>query len=88
MKAILEFDLNEPQDVAHHKMCVDSPDMVKFLWDVEQDILRPHRKHGYGGVIGQRLNHLLETNAEVTEAIGLLEDLYYEIKSGRFDYEY
>lgn len=87
MKGILEFDLNEPQDIAHHKMCVDSPDMVKFLWDVEQLVLRPHRKYGYGELPGQRLNHLLETNPAVAEAIGLLENLYYEIKAGRFDYE-
>ena len=87
MKGILEFDLNEPQDTAHHKMCVDSPDMVKFLWDVEQSVFRPHRKHGYSGLVGQRLNHLLETNPAVEEVISVLEDLYYEIKAGRFDYE-
>jgi hypothetical protein len=88
MKAILEFDLNEPDDDRHHKMCVDARDMSVFLWDVEQQVFRPARKHGYeASTIGKRLNELLDTNGGVVEAIGLLEDLYFNLKSGRFDYE-
>lgn len=38
MKAILEFDLNEEDDVIAHKRCVQSLDLVLMLWDVEQEL--------------------------------------------------
>jgi hypothetical protein len=83
MKAILEFDLNEPDDRMHHKMAVDSQDMLIFIWDVEQDVFRPHRKHGYGNL---RLDQLVANHPEVREAISLLEEMYYELKANRFNY--
>jgi len=36
MKAILEFNLDEPQDVDAHKRAVKSLDMAIALWDIEQ----------------------------------------------------
>jgi len=44
MKAILEFDLNEPDDVTAHKRAVKSLDMAIALWDIEQ-YLRSHTKY-------------------------------------------
>jgi hypothetical protein len=38
MKAILEFDLNEPDDVTAHKRCVQAVDLAIMLWDVEQEL--------------------------------------------------
>lgn len=35
-KAILEFDLNEPDDVEAHKRVVKSLDLTLALWDIEQ----------------------------------------------------
>lgn len=88
MKAILEFDLNEPDDRKHHKMCVDAVDLYCFIWDVEQEIFRPHRKHGYsGGLDAKRLNELIEAHPEVDEALDILERMYWELKSGKFEYE-
>jgi len=84
MKAILEFDLNEPDDRMHHKMAVDSQDMLIFIWDVEQDVFRPHRKHGYANL---RLNQLVANHPEVREAISLLEEMYYKLKEDRFKYD-
>ena len=34
MKAVLEFDLNEPDDVTAHKRCVKSLDMALVLWEL------------------------------------------------------
>ena len=84
MKAILEFDLNEPDDRLHHKMAIDAQDLACFVWDVEQHVFRPHRKHGYGR---PRLDKLIDEHPEVREAIGLLEEMYYELKGGKFNYE-
>lgn len=35
-KAILEFDLNEPEDIEAHKRAIKSLDLVLALWDIEQ----------------------------------------------------
>jgi len=35
-KAILEFDLNEPDDVTAHKQAVKALDMAIVLWDMDQ----------------------------------------------------
>lgn len=35
-KAILEFDLNEPDDVTTHKRVMKALDMAIVLWDMDQ----------------------------------------------------
>lgn len=40
MKAVLEFDMNEPDDVEAHKRCVQSLDLAISLWDIEQELRR------------------------------------------------
>lgn len=44
MKAILEFDLNEPDDVVAHKRAVKALDLCLALWDVDQ-YLRAQTKY-------------------------------------------
>lgn len=43
-KAILEFDLNEPDDKEAHKRAVKALDMALALWDIEQ-YLRAQTKY-------------------------------------------
>lgn len=43
-KAILEFDLNDPDDVVEHKRAVKSLDLCLALWDIEQ-YLRSQTKY-------------------------------------------
>lgn len=84
MKAIIEFDLNDPDDRHEHKRMLQAGDMYCFIWDVEQMVFRPHRKHGYpDSVRGRKLNELIEAHPEVDQAIGLLEEMYYELKQDR-----
>jgi len=45
MKAILEFDLNEPDDIQAHMRCVKSLDLVLFILKIEGE-LRGKLKHG------------------------------------------
>jgi hypothetical protein len=45
MKAILEFDLNEPDDIQAHLRCVKSLDLVLFILKIEGE-LRGKLKHG------------------------------------------
>ena len=44
MKAILEFNLNEPEDITAHKRCVKALDMSLALWDIDQ-YLRSESKY-------------------------------------------
>ena len=44
MKAILEFDLNEPDDIIAHKRCVKALDLTLALWDIDQ-YLRSESKY-------------------------------------------
>jgi hypothetical protein len=36
MKAILEFDLNEPDDMIEHKRCIKAIDVCLAIWDMDQ----------------------------------------------------
>jgi hypothetical protein len=44
MKAILEFDLNEPSDIEAHLRCVQSLELVLFILKLEGE-LRSKLKH-------------------------------------------
>ena len=82
MKAILEFNLDDPDDRRSHLEATKAKDTLIFLFDVEQQVFRPARKHGYpDNPIGRRLNELLDTNGATAEVIGLLEDYYWELKN-------
>jgi len=81
MKAVLEFNLDEPEDQQAHKRAVKATDAYLALWATGQEIFRPHRKHGYDD---SRINAYLgdgegkEAEA-VFEVISLLEERFYEI---------
>ena len=82
MKAILEFDLTDPEDREEHLYALNGRKHHSFLFEIEQRIFRPHRKHGYGGSLNaDRLEHLLDKSEEAREAIALLEELYYDLKN-------
>ena len=36
MKAILEFDLNDADDITSHRRCVSSLEITLVLWDIDQ----------------------------------------------------
>lgn len=44
MKAILEFDLNDADDITSHKRCVSALEITLVLWDIDQH-LRSMTKH-------------------------------------------
>jgi hypothetical protein len=43
-KAIIEFDLNDPEDVKAHLRCVKSTSMAVTLWDIDQHLRNESRK--------------------------------------------
>ena len=65
MKAILEFDLNEPDDREAHLRAILSLDMAIAIWDMQQEF-RSRLKHG----------QLSEEEYKVTED---LRDRFYQI---------
>jgi len=88
MKGIIEFNLDEMEDKERFRKCLDADEMYLFLWEIEQRIFRPARKHGYSGdFLGSQLNTLLDQSDDAAKAISLLEQLYYDLKNDRFNYE-
>ncbi len=79
MKAILEFNLSDPDEREAHLRAVKVNDAYCALWEIAQDVFRPARKHGYPDL---DLNELLK-NEQVEEAISLLEKKFYQILEDR-----
>ncbi len=58
MKAILEFNLPEERD--EFKQAQKAADFHAALWDIQQKVFRPARKHGYSDT---QIQALAETEA-------------------------
>lgn len=79
MKAILEFNL--PDDQADFDKASRASDYFWALCEIEMDIFRPARKHGYSDA---RLKEMFEQNEEFScELVGLLEDKFRSILNER-----
>lgn len=74
---VLAFDRYE--EAEELKDALKGGDYHLALWNIAQEVFRPHRKHGYAD---ERLNELNQ-NAEVNEAIGILESMFYDILKER-----
>ncbi len=61
-KAILEFNLPEEQE--EFDTAVNAGKLSGFVFDVEQEVFRPARKHGYSDATIQRLIEGLDTLVE------------------------
>ena len=68
MKAILEFDLNEPEDVTAHKRAVKALDLALVIWDMDQ-YLRAQTKYAPD-----------DMSQEVYDAFQNVRDKLHEIK--------
>lgn len=73
MKATLTFDL--PEESAEHQQAVSAGAAFAALWDIDRELFRPARKHGYGD---SELDRLLE-DEKVARAIELLEEKFQRI---------
>lgn len=91
MKAILEFDLDQPGDRQAHVRAIKATDAYLVLWDIANEIFRPARKHGYPD---RQLEELIEKSGEyedkeygslniAAEVISRLETKFYEIMESR-----
>lgn len=91
MKAVLEFDLFDPEDSSEFKCIQKARDMQISLQDISNEIFRPARKHGYSD---SKLNDLLDkSNTTIDEfgdeiligleIISILEDKFYRILEER-----
>lgn len=78
MIANLKFDLEDPDDRAAHKRCISATDAYLALWELQQEIFRPARKHGYDDL---EINELLAADSDdiALDVIGLLESKFFEI---------
>ena len=45
MKAVLEFDLNNPEDVMSHKRCVDATDMAIAIFNLKYNLSKKVLHH-------------------------------------------
>lgn len=71
MKAILEFNLNEPEDVKSHMLCVKAMDMSFVLFQIRFNLLK-------------KLEELQELDS--TGAIDILDILRQELNALYEDY--
>lgn len=79
MKTYLSFNDQSEDDREKLKTMMKATNMSIALWDIANEVLRPHRKHGYNN--NTKLNELLQSEKHgeaVTEAIGLIEEMFYE----------
>lgn len=76
MKTYLSFNMNSEEDREKLKTMMQAEAMRAALWEISQEVFRPARKHGYAD--NPELNNLCEQDG-VIEAIGLLEERFYEI---------
>lgn len=86
-KATLSFDLSDQYQRAEFKRTMNATSAYIALWEVAQEIFRPHRKHGYD----EKMEKLLEACGTFpdpeyggeccngSEVISELEDRFYKI---------
>ena len=93
-KATLEFDLDNPEDVAAHQRVLNVDRLYLVLHEISNRLFRPARKHGYGNHshVQQCIDMASDANLEiddfevedhkcdvVTSAISKLEVDFYEL---------
>lgn len=71
-KAILEFDLSDPDDRNEHWMAIHANDFYGILWDVDQ-AMRTQYKHGDWG--DEKVYKMLEEFREITHRDGLINQV-------------
>ena len=76
----LKFNLDTPEGQEAFNRATKSLDLALTLWDVSQEVFRPHRKHGYpeGGIL-----NVDEWNEQTFNVVSRLEEIYYEILERR-----
>lgn len=65
-KGILEFDLNEGDEVMAHKRCVKSLDLILTLWDLDQS-LRSKTKYAPDSLPQDKYDAYQEIREELRE---------------------
>lgn len=65
MKAILKFNLDEPEDREAHYRCVKSTDMALSLWD----ILQIYRSYKYVQLSDEQYKMLEEVNRKILDIL-------------------
>jgi hypothetical protein len=61
MKATIEFDLDNEDDLRRYNLMNDAEKMAEQLDDIWEYCFRPNNKHGYSG----RLQELIDTNPDL-----------------------
>lgn len=75
MKAVLQFNLDNPDDRSRFLMASKAIEAYLALNDISEEVFRPHRKFGYQN---KELDKLLD-NPDVIKAISLLEEQFHDI---------
>lgn len=71
MKAILEFDLDEPEDRSSHKLAVHAEEMRWALDEIWDKVFRPNNKHGYNNKVldSEEAYHVIEALLDRYQAV-------------------
>jgi len=78
MKASLHFKL--PEEKVEFNNATKANEMKGLLFEISQEIFRPARKHGYSDPRMKKfLDKSGQLNPEIADAIGVLEEMFYEL---------
>lgn len=79
MKAILEFNLEEPFEQQAHRRAIKSTDAYLAIMAIRDEVFRPHRKHGYADTGLQA--HFTEdsTSSAAYYVTEKLEEMFFDI---------
>jgi hypothetical protein len=79
-KALKVWNLNIPEEREDFERSNKSLDLQLALWDISQEVFRPHRKHGYSD---HKLPNLDDWSDQSHAIVERLEELFYEILKSR-----
>lgn len=72
MKAILEFDLNDPDDIRNHLRCIKATDMALTLWHIrmmrkELEFMEDQKELTSENVMSKIFEFLDDNNVNIDE---------------------
>ena len=81
-KVILEFDTTTEWGRKSAKAATQADDLQSAIWEISQEIFRPHRKHGYPAG-NNNIPNLDDWTERELKIVGALEDMFYNILKDR-----
>jgi len=77
MRAILKFDLSDPDDLEEFALVNKARKMQVALYEIAEEVFRPARKHGYPNA--KPFMHIDDWSEETQKVVSELSDMFYAV---------